>query len=137
MRIHKRLLFFIRETKNCFQHRGRGGQGRWEGPGQSCKSSEPCHPSASPLSELSTNPQSHPTSERKPRQQDCDLLCPLAALREKGKEAEAAAASLERRDLQRDHDPRLHVSHQWDCVVDILVPAPLPPGSISSLLPRL
>lgn len=59
----------------------------------------------------------------------------MAALREKGKEAEAA--SLERRDLQWDHDPRLHVSHQWDCVVDIFVPAPLPPGSISSLFPRL
>lgn len=48
-----------------------------------------------PLSELSTDPQSPPRSEKKPRQQDWELLvhgCPG----EKGGEVEAAAASLER-----------------------------------------
>lgn len=59
----------------------------------------------------------------------------MAALSEKGNEV--AAASLERRDLPRDHDPGLHVSHQGNCVVDIFVSTPLPPSSISSLFPRL
>lgn len=50
---------------------------------------------------------------------------------------EVAAASLERRDLPRDHDPSLHLSHQEDCVVDIFASTPLPPSSISSLFRRL
>lgn len=60
-----------------------------------------------------------------------------ASPQEKGKEVEAVPASLERRNLQRNHDSWLHVSNQGDCVVDIFIPAPLSPGRISSLLPRL
>ena len=60
-----------------------------------------------------------------------------AAPRGQGKEVEAAAASLERWDLQRDRDRRLLALHQGDCMVDIFIPTPLPPSSISSLSPGM